>query len=220
MVLFLTDDQDKLLGTGNHTFQIKMAQTLDLRCVLLPATITQVLWGSQPKHASNPLLNMWAKPHFMYDCFPRQPRRHEHDTGAVRDGRRYLHAVLRHHPSVLPVKGTPPSTPSLKPFERTCSVAWGSQFPGWFLHTTIVKHGKGCLKLIKLCFHDGEQVSLLSGRWAHNTGAISTTQPGWCSEGVFYKGKGQQHALPTYISTAGVATGIFGKETNANDGGV
>lgn len=33
----------------------------------------------------------------------------------------------------------------------------------------------------------------------------------------FYKGPGQQHALPTYISAAGVKTGIFGKETNAND---
>jgi len=35
--------------------------------------------------------------------------------------------------------------------------------------------------------------------------------------GKFYKGPGQQHALPTYISAAGVKTGIFGKETNAND---
>lgn len=61
------------------------------------------------------------------------------------------------------------------------------------------------------------RTSLLSGRWAHNTGAVATTPAGWCALGKFYKGPMQKHALPTYISAAGVTTGIFGKETNAND---
>eukprot|EP01046_Picozoa_sp_COSAG06_P003748 COSAG06_NODE_149_length_22026_cov_33.454782_24_plen_146_part_00 len=38
-----------------------------------------------------------------------------------------------------------------------------------------------------------------------------------CSLGKFWKGPGQQTALPTYIQKAGIATGIFGKETNVND---
>ena len=42
------------------------------------------------------------------------------------------------------------------------------------------------------------RTSLLSGRWAHNTGAVSNIKSGWCGMGTFYKGPGQQHALPTY----------------------
>ena len=61
------------------------------------------------------------------------------------------------------------------------------------------------------------RISYLSGRYAHNTGAIATTNAGWCSVGKFWKGPGQQNALPTYIQKAGVATGIFGKEVNVND---
>jgi N-acetylglucosamine-6-sulfatase len=61
------------------------------------------------------------------------------------------------------------------------------------------------------------RISYLSGRYAHNSGAIATTDAGWCSNKIFWKGPGQRVALPTYVQAAGVATGIFGKETNVND---
>jgi hypothetical protein len=44
------------------------------------------------------------------------------------------------------------------------------------------------------------RISYLSGRYAHNTGAMATTKAGWCSIGKFWKGPGQQNALPTSCS--------------------
>lgn len=55
------------------------------------------------------------------------------------------------------------------------------------------------------------RISLLSGRWAHNSGAVATTPAGWCSLGKFWGGPGQTKALPTYLHAAGVKTGLFGK---------
>eukprot|EP00038_Savillea_parva_P026063 m.51112 g.51112 ORF g.51112 m.51112 type:complete len:719 (+) comp7286_c0_seq1:47-2203(+) len=60
------------------------------------------------------------------------------------------------------------------------------------------------------------RISLLSGRWAHNTGAVATTPAGWCSVGKYWQGPMQNKSLPNYLKAAGVRTGIFGKETNAN----
>ena len=40
------------------------------------------------------------------------------------------------------------------------------------------------------------RISYLSGRYAHNSGAIATTSAGWCSNKIFWQGPGQQVALP------------------------
>ena len=61
------------------------------------------------------------------------------------------------------------------------------------------------------------RISYLTGRYPHNTGAVATTPAGWCAEGIYWKGEGQKHSLPTWISGAGISTGIFGKEVNVND---
>ena len=61
------------------------------------------------------------------------------------------------------------------------------------------------------------RITLLSGRYAHHAGVNYSNTSGWCSNGVYWKGPLQHQALPTYIQAAGYTTGIFGKETNAND---
>ena len=61
------------------------------------------------------------------------------------------------------------------------------------------------------------RISILSGRWAHNTGAVATEPSGWCGIGTYWKAPMQNHSLPTYIRAAGITTGLFGKELNVND---
>ncbi len=61
------------------------------------------------------------------------------------------------------------------------------------------------------------RISILSGRYPHNSGARSDQPQGWCSIGDYWKGPGQNVSLPTYIKAAGYRTGIFGKELNVND---
>jgi len=55
--------------------------------------------------------------------------------------------------------------------------------------------------------------SILSGRLAHNTGAMNNG----CGRGVFWKGPGMEHDLPVLLRSAGYWTGIFGKELNSVD---
>lgn len=64
------------------------------------------------------------------------------------------------------------------------------------------------------------RTSYLSGRYAHNNGAVATlpharTAHGWCGNGVFWKGPKGHHSLPVYMKSAGYVTGIFGKELNS-----
>ena len=61
------------------------------------------------------------------------------------------------------------------------------------------------------------RVSILSGRWAHNTGAVATTPAGWCAVNKYWKAPMQTKSLPNYMQAAGLATGLFGKELNVND---
>eukprot|EP00054_Salpingoeca_dolichothecata_P016564 m.97355 g.97355 ORF g.97355 m.97355 type:complete len:550 (-) comp22037_c0_seq4:83-1732(-) len=62
------------------------------------------------------------------------------------------------------------------------------------------------------------RISILSGRYPHNTGAMSNTTAGWCSVGKYWKGPGQQVSMPVWFSNNQYRTGIFGKELNVNDG--
>ena len=61
------------------------------------------------------------------------------------------------------------------------------------------------------------RISLLAGRYAHNTGAVTGTKAGWCAVGEYWKAPMQNHSLPTWVRRAGLTTGIFGKELNVND---
>ena len=54
------------------------------------------------------------------------------------------------------------------------------------------------------------RVSILSGRYAHNAGAVSDQPSGWCGVGTYWKAPLQNLSLPTYIRDAGLSTGIFG----------
>ena len=56
------------------------------------------------------------------------------------------------------------------------------------------------------------RISLLSGRWAHNTGAMSGTPAGWCAVGKYWKAPMQNKSFPNWLRAAGVTTGLFGKE--------